>query len=77
LYNKTIQMEKNIIKSVPNSFLLMGNAHHNDSQNEIRIEYRTLGEVMEHFPKNSKHQAYLYMENRQKELLNQLLYGTK
>ena len=48
-----------------------------DNTDSIKTEYRVLGEVMEHFPKNSKHQAYLYMENRQKELLNQILYGTK
>jgi len=66
-------MENKLIKS----FELMGDARNNDLQKEIRIEYRVLGEVMEHFPKNSKHKAYLYMENRQKELLKELLYGTK
>jgi hypothetical protein len=30
-----------------------------DNTDAIKTEYRTLGEVMEHFPKNSKHQAYL------------------
>jgi hypothetical protein len=48
-----------------------------DNTDAIKTEYRTLGEVMEFFPKNSKHQAYLYMEKRQKELLNTLVYGTK
>jgi hypothetical protein len=48
-----------------------------DNTDAIKTEYRTLGEVMEFFPKNSKHQAYLYMEKRQKELLKALLYGTK
>ena len=66
-------MENKLIKS----FELMGDARNNDLQKDIRIEYRVLGDVMEHFPKNSKHQAYLYMEKRQKELLNELLYGTK
>lgn len=71
-------MEKhNIIKSVPDSFLLMGNAHHHQKENEIKNEYRILGEIMEHFPKNSKHKAYLYMENRQKDLLKALTNGTK
>ena len=59
------------------SFELMGDARNNESQNEIKTEYRILGEVMEHFPTNSKHKAYLYMEKRQKELLNTLVYGTK
>ena len=66
-------MENKLIES----FQLMGNARNNDIQKDIRIEYRVLGEVMEHFPKNSKHQAYLYMEKRQQELLKELIYGTK
>lgn len=43
-----------------------------EEESELRIEYRTLSEAREKFPRNSKQKGCLYLEERMGEILKQL-----
>jgi hypothetical protein len=39
---------------------------------ELKAQYRTLSEICEHFPKGSKHKAYVFIEKKMDEIIKEL-----
>lgn len=44
---------------------------------KLQIQYATLSEICEHFTPNSKHEAYIHINNKMDKILSELKTLTK